>query len=522
MILDDIVKNFKSTPFLFAGSGLTRRYYNLPDWETLLRIFASRINKDKFAYNFYQNKAKTLGFKTDLFPKIAELIEKDFNDIWFNDPSFRELDDKYLELVQSGVSPFKAEIAFYIKSNSVEDYKYKEEIKMLKDISVKSISGIITTNYDCFFENTFVDYKTYVGQEELISSSIQGIAEIYKIHGSIENPKSIVLNENDYIYFEQNAAYLAAKLMTLFMEYPIIFIGYSISDPNIQNILNAIISCLSENNISKFKDNFVFVEYMPNIKEIEISNHTIAYGTKYLEMTKIKLNDFSLLYKAISNKKAAIPTGVLRVLKKELYDYILTNSPTSRIKVASIDDSRINDNELAIVIGRVSDFGVKGLSGLSSAEWYRNVITPCLEFTADDLLQYAYPTLIKSNSYRLPIFKYLSEATMDYPEVEKLAQKIKFDSGDNQIISETLKHTRKYASEYKSVKNVWESEKNNLEKAILLISQLTEDKIDVDELYEVILKIFDTKPDCLDGKSQVLKTNMKRLIRIYDYFKYKK
>ena len=66
---------------------------------------------------------------------------------------------------------------------------------------------------------------------------MQGIAEIYKIHGSVQNPESIVINKADYQKFYDKGKYLAAKLMTIFMEYPIIFIGYSISDSDIQAIL---------------------------------------------------------------------------------------------------------------------------------------------------------------------------------------------------------------------------------------------------------------------------------------------
>lgn len=233
-IISDVINRFNATPFLFVGSGLTRRYYNLPNWEDLLKVFAEKISNDDFIYTSYKNKAKSENPKMGINPRIAELIENDFNKKWFSDSSIRSLDSKYLDIVKSGVSPFKAEIAMYIKNNSKIVDKYQDEVEKLSNISKKSLSGFITTNYDCFLETIVDNYTTYIGQENLVFSSIQGIAEIYKIHGCVSSPNSIVINEADYIDFDSKSAYLAAKLMTIFVEFPIIFIGYSVTDVNIK------------------------------------------------------------------------------------------------------------------------------------------------------------------------------------------------------------------------------------------------------------------------------------------------
>ena len=84
MTLQEVVARFNTTPFLFAGSGITRRYYGLPDWVGLLTHFANKVKKDPFAYRYYENKAGEAHDTTEKLPLVASYIEKDFNDAWFN------------------------------------------------------------------------------------------------------------------------------------------------------------------------------------------------------------------------------------------------------------------------------------------------------------------------------------------------------------------------------------------------------------------------------------------------------
>lgn len=518
MNIEDVVEKFNTTPFLFFGSGMTRRYYNLPDWKGLLEHFAREIKDDDFTYSAYENRASKLDTPVGLLPKVAELIQADYDEKWFNDESIRTLDDEFITKVKAGLSPFKAEIASYIKRNCVIVDKYEAEIEMLSKLSEKNIAGVITTNYDEFVENNFNGYTKFVGQKQLIFSAIQGIAEIFKIHGSVEDPNSLIINEQDYLDFDRKSAYLAAKLMTIFMEYPIIFMGYSISDVNIQKIIKSIIECLDREQYRLLEDRFVFVEYQPGKVGVEVSPYTIMVDDKPLSMKRIVVEDFKLIYKALEGKKSKLPVRVLRRFKQELYDFTVTNMPTSKMRVASIEDDRIEDEELVMAIGRYSDYGLRGLHGLKADEWYRNIIVEDIEFSADDLLQYAFVDLIKQNSGRLPVNKYLAEAIGDYPECVELAKKQNLDN----IISRTIKKNRDKFNNYTSVKQVWENEKSSLEKATSIIAHLTENSIDVNELEVVLKEIFENDINVLQNSQPAIRTNIRRLIMIYDYIKWGK
>lgn len=517
--IDDVVQKFDATPILFVGSGLSRRYLNLPDWKGLLEHFATIINQDDFAYSAYENKVKTLDVKAGIMPKVAELIQKDFDEKWFADPSIRTVEGMVLEQIKrNGLSPFKAEIAALIQRKTIVNPHYEVEINKLAQISEKSIAGVITTNYDSFLEDTFNGFTKYVGQSQLIFSAIHGVAEIYKIHGSVEKPESIVINENDYALFEQKSAYLAAKLMTIFMEYPIVFLGYSISDTNIQNILKAIVDILDEEQVSMLENRFVFVEYLPDAVGAEVSPFTIMIDNKPLIMKKIVLSDFMLLYNALGKKKTKLPVKILRRFKEELYNYTITNMPTTNLRVAALDDTRVDDEELVLAIGKVSDLGLKGLKGIDGNEWYRDIVLGDLEFTADEMLEYAFPKVLKQNSGRLPIHKYLAESTKDFPECKELAEKLNFDT----IISPSIKKQRKSRGEYISVKQIWNQEKASLERATRLIAYLEEEQIEVSALEEVLKEIFSEDVNALQNVKSAVRTNIRRLISIYDYLKWGK
>lgn len=357
-----------------------------------------------------------------------------------------------------------------------------------------------------------------MGQSQLIFSSIQGIAEIYKIHGSIETPESIVINEEDYIAFEGKSTYLAAKLMTIFMEYPIIFMGYSISDNNIQGIIRSIVNCLDTSQVNLLEDRFVFIDYSPGTIGAEVTPYTIMIENKPLTMKKVTLDNFMLLYNALENKRSKLPVVILRKFKKELYEYTITNTPTANLRVASIDDERIKDEDLVLAIGKASTFGLKGLSGLDANEWYRNIILDDLEFSADELLEYAFPKLIRQNSGKLPLNKYLSEASKNFPECREIAKRQDFDS----IISKTIKNNRKYLGKYQSVKQIWTQEKASISRALRLIAYLDKEHMDVYELEDVLKEIFENDVNALQNVGANERSDIRRLIRLYDYLKWGK
>ena len=57
------LKETKSPPILFVGSGLSQRYLGTPTWDGLLEHFANIASDNDLAYEMYYQNAK--GFKND-------------------------------------------------------------------------------------------------------------------------------------------------------------------------------------------------------------------------------------------------------------------------------------------------------------------------------------------------------------------------------------------------------------------------------------------------------------------------
>lgn len=270
--------------------------------------------------------------------------------------------------------------------------------------------------------------------------------------------------------------------------------------------------------VKKLEDRFVFVEYKAGMVGTEATPYTIMIDDKPLTMRKVVMSDFMLLYNALEGKKAKLPVRILRRFKQELYEYTITNVPTNNIRVASIDDERVADEELVLSIGRASEFGLKGLSGLESNELYRDIVIGDLAYSADDLLEYALPKLLQQNSGKLPINKYLRNATKEFPECQRSVENQDFNS----LISNTIKSNRRLLGTYTSVQQIWENEKNNLEKATRLIAYLPEERMSLTELEDILVGIFEEDVNILQYVNQTTRTNIKRLVRIYDYLKWGK
>ena len=236
------------------------------------------------------------------------------------------------------------------------------------------------------------------------------IGEIYKIHGCVTNPSSLVVTQEDYADFNDRNAYLAAKLLTIFVEHPIIFIGYSISDTNILEIIGSIIKCVDKKNIDKLKDRLIFVDWAAG-KEFEFKDSTLFLPeNKVLPIKLITTDSFEPLFDTLSTLKRQIPVKLLRKLKDSVVEFVKSNNATSQIIVKDLD--KINDDttvEYAIGIGLSTTLSTQGYKGIGVMDIIEDILFDNKGLDAKVLIETTFPSLIKGSAY-MPIYKYLNKS----------------------------------------------------------------------------------------------------------------
>ncbi|MDN7025073.1 hypothetical protein FGU65_09265 [Methanoculleus sp. FWC-SCC1] len=413
--LSDHLSQFETLPFLFVGSGLSKRYIGSESWELLLTKFSDRLQKQ---FSYYRSSAKG-----DL-AVAGKLLAKDYHEYWFHNSDEHKIKSYEPELTEES-SPLKIDISEYLLERSNEIKQDETLLKELDLLKRANVDGIITTNWDILLEELFQDYVTFIGQDELLNSTPQMIGEIYNIHGSCRSPNSIVLTSDDYDKFSKKNPYLIAKLLTIFIEHPVIFMGYSLQDDNIRNILNDVIACLSEENIKRMEKQLIFVEWDEENKGDAIYNDYSTYGGNTIPITVFRTDDFSAIFRALCSIERKIPTKILRVFKEQLYEIVKTNDPTDKINVCIDINNEEDLRDIRFVVGfgectnvsgegtNVSGEGTNvskvGYLSIKVKHLIRDLIFDDLKCDPKEIIQSTWPNLAKSSGKYIPLFKYLRE-----------------------------------------------------------------------------------------------------------------
>lgn len=348
--IDACLEGMCCQPILFIGSGISQRYFSAPTWDGLLEkaiALCPTINKP---YAYYKQKLN------DPIAIADELISPFQEFAWQDRKNFPE---KLYDATCNADTYLKYTICNYISSitpsyEQLNESEYSREINSLRSINPHAI---ITTNYDTLIEKIFPDYTPIVGQK-ILHTNTYSIGEIFKIHGCVTNHDSIIITQADYKDFQAKKKYLSAKLLTFFAEHPLLFIGYSISDPNIKMILSDIDEILTPND--ETIPNIYILNWKMDIEDVTYPRETMipVEKDKHLRIKRIVANDFDWVFSAFGKQNPIefMRPQLLRALLARTYNVVRHDIPTRSIQVnyETLEQAVNNDEDFLKLLGITS------------------------------------------------------------------------------------------------------------------------------------------------------------------------
>lgn len=317
MGLEDIVKN-NHYPIVFVGSGMSKRYLaNSPDWNSLLQEYWDMLNTGSEYYAHLHDLSIKINKETNknrdeidfsVKTEVATEIESKFNDQFFHGKiSVKGLSFK--KAYEENISPFRFHLAQRFSDYKLSKNIDKEEFGLFQKVLRKS-RIIVTTNYDTLIEDSIYHGKQrpklYIGNAGFFDDSSMGWSEIYKIHGSVTDPSSIIITKDDYKRYDQNSILVTAKIMSSMVDSPILFLGYSMTDRNVLKMLNDFSTQLPQEGLSKSANRILIVDWDKEINTLQETQMTSTENGKNFSYTLIKTDN----YKSLFAKLQSIDEGV--------------------------------------------------------------------------------------------------------------------------------------------------------------------------------------------------------------------
>lgn len=352
--ISEVIRDAGCQPILFIGSGFSKRYAKAPNWEQLLRKLAEacpNIDKD---YAYYKQTYNDLTVIGSVFAKAYSewawgAGKNKFPEEYFNEKFQPDIFFKHAvaELLK-GLGPNKA--------GSFGSTELDAEIAALRAMSPHAI---VTTNYDEILEPMFPEYERVIGQT-ILRQPYLSIGEIFKIHGCISDPLSLVLTKEDYESFEKDKKYLSAKLLTYFAEHPLIFVGYSASDPNIRSVLHDVDRMIRAN--FNLIPNIYILEWSPDVTEASYParDRVLTVGDdRNIRIKSITASSFEWVFKAFASGGTLdkVNMKLLRSLMARTVELIRTDVPTRKVEI----DFQTLEHQLESGVGFATLMGITAL-----------------------------------------------------------------------------------------------------------------------------------------------------------------
>lgn len=248
----DFLELYTTNPdrvIFFVGAGLSMPLF--PSWTSFLKQLV----------NDTDSKGKLQFDKKELLEKLE------------NGTNFLEIADCCAEAIG------KSEYRETIEKHFNKEFTYEEIPDAYKSLLTLQFKSIITTNYDRIPEiGGRGIFSCYTNKN--ISESLKAIEKgkkiVLKIHGDILNQDSIILTETDFKAIIHNSPAVQSSLRSLFSTSTICFLGFGMSDPHFNLILDFLSSINNGQTI-------IHYAFLPSKTKFEINSIEKKNGIRVIE-----------------------------------------------------------------------------------------------------------------------------------------------------------------------------------------------------------------------------------------------
>jgi hypothetical protein len=366
-ILDKLEKQ-NEFPILFIGSGMSIRYLDsFPNWTFLLEEFWNQCKFENNYYGMYNNKrAELKGLHPHLSDKeidfeinalIGTMIHEKYNNL-FNNDQIKIEGFTPKDAHDTNLSPFKVAISKKFSNYTIKIDK-KEEARQFIDVIGKA-SIVISTNYDQFIEEEFKKYNesgldVYIGQNGFFKPT-EGSAELFKIHGSVNEPDSIIIDKKDYDNFDKDSVLITAKILSMMIHSPIIFLGYSLTDVNVRKFVKDFSRSIKNSDSIDLADRLIIVERVAGEKEL--TEQTIDDRDLNCRFTYIKTDNYQKIYEKILKINQGVSPIEVRKYKKTIRTLIDEAGKKEALKSVLVSSTTLDEIQKMIKNGDFKNIAI--------------------------------------------------------------------------------------------------------------------------------------------------------------------
>lgn len=333
--LEEAIKNNTLVFFVGAGCSIPLKF---PSWKELIESILQQliVKYGTTSDTNFQNILTGVQSDSKSLFEALNLIENDASRGTIYKTKSKEIVNTEIENV-SKTLPDKSEVH-----------------SLLWSISTK----IITSNYDNVLEKykpKDINLKIFGNTNAFQSLKSQTIDAqfLYKIHGEIDNPESMILFESDYRQIYEKDNYNNDALATHFKDKTLLFIGFSLTDPFVNDLFTKIKTIYKGYTVN---EHFVFTTKNEDFTKYDVTTIPIDNWDKGLfeyltELEKIKstsrIGAKLVVVNGDSNEEELANNDLSSIVRLvELKTKELSNNPGDKELHKEVNDLRGKINKL--------------------------------------------------------------------------------------------------------------------------------------------------------------------------------